>query len=69
MGHILEPYFSGIEECPKCKGKNFKAVAVKHTIYYADKEKETYWTDESGDDDVEDFEVFCVNCGEKIDRE
>jgi len=62
MGHIGERYFD-IDECPKCKGKKFKAVVTSPTIFY--KKDGVVWCDEM--DYNEEVEVFCCDCKEQIE--
>jgi len=62
MGHIAEKYFD-VEECPKCKGKKFKAVVTFSEVYY--KDDGSYWEDEMAYGE-EDVKVFCCNCGNEI---
>jgi hypothetical protein len=65
MGNIAEEYFEDIEECEKCGNtKKFKAVVTTSTIFF--KEDEECWEDEVNYDPMEDVEVFCGVCGEKL---
>jgi len=62
MGYFGEEYFD-VSECPKCKGKKFRAVVTSRNIFYNDEGE--VWEDELSYDIV-DIEVFCDKCGEKV---
>ena len=68
MGQELEQYFEDIEECPNCKGKKFKATITNSIHFYANKETEEYWEDESNYEVREgNIIITCTNCGTKIE--